>query len=291
MIVDCHTQTWDASAQLGEATSAIVADALQADSARHLEAVDPVDRAIVLGFKSNYLRAEIPNSYVAEYVRRYSSKLIGFAGIDPTDDGWRDELAAAQGELGLKGVTVSPGLQDFHPADTRAMELYQECLRRGMPVLFESNHRSPAAKMEHSRPLLLDEVAREFPALRIIVSHLGYPWIHETVVLLAKHANVYADIAGLSRHPWLSYNALMPAYEYGVMDKLLFGSDFPHRSPAECIEALYSLNQVAAGTSLTTIPRQKLRGIVERDALALLGIEQPAPVANKSRTTALEHDD
>ena len=171
------------------------------------------------------------------------------------------------------------------------MEFYEDCLRRGMPVLFESNHRSPAAKMEHSRPLLLDEVAREFPALRIIVSHLGYPWIHETVVLLAKHANVYADIAGLSRHPWLSYNALMPAYEYGVMDKLLFGSDFPHRSPAECIEALYSLNQVSAGTNLTTIPRQKLRGIVERDALALLGIEQPAPVANKPKTTALEHND
>jgi predicted TIM-barrel fold metal-dependent hydrolase len=291
MIVDCHTQSWDDSAHLGEATGAMVADALQADSTRHLLAVDPVDRAIVLGFKSNYLRAEIPNRYVSEYVRRYSSKLIGFAGIDPTDDAWPAELAMAQEELGLKGVTVSPGLQDFHPADTRAMNLYRECLRRGMPVLFERSHRSAAAKMDYSRPLLLDEVAREFPGLRIVVSHLGYPWIHETVVLLAKHANVYADIAGLSRHPWLSYNALMPAYEYGVMNKLLFGSDFPHRSPAECIEALYSLNQVSAGTSLTTIPRQKLRGIVECDALALLGIEQPAPVANKSRTTALEHDE
>jgi len=291
MIVDCHTQTWDASANLGEATTAIVADNVRADSARHLEAVDTVDRAIVLGFKSNYLHAEIPNRYVSEYVRAYSSKLIGFAGIDPTDDGWRDELARAQEELGLKGVTISPGLQDFHPTDTRAMELYEECLRRGMPVLFERNHRSSAAKMEFARPLLLDEVAREFPALRIVVSHLGYPWIHETVVLLAKHANVFADIAGLSRHPWLSYNALMPVYEYGVMEKLLFGSDFPHRSPAECIEALYSLNQISAGTNLTAIPRQKLRGIVERDALALLGIEQPLAPANRAKATALVDDD
>ncbi len=291
MIVDCHTQTWDANAQLGEANAAIVQEAVQADSVRHLEAVDPVDRAIVLGFKSNYLHAEIPNRYVSEYVRRYSSKLIGFAGIDPTDDGWRRELVLAQEELGLKGVTISPGLQNFHPTDTRAMELYEECLRRGMPVLFEQNPRSAAAKMEYARPLLLDEVAREFPALRIVVSHLGYPWIHETVVLLAKHANVFADIAGLSRHPWLSYNALMPAYEYGVMEKLLFGSDFPHRSPAECIEALYSLNQISAGTNLTAIPRQKLRGIVERDALVLLGIEQPAPAAHKSKTTALVDDD
>lgn len=291
MIVDCHTQTWDANAQLGQSQTAIVEEAVQADSARHLEAVDPVDRAIVLAFKSDYLQAEIPNRYVAEYVGRYSSKLIGFAGIDPTVEGWRDELAVAQEELGLRGVTVSPGLQNFHPADTRAMELYEQCARRGMPVLFEQNHRSPAAKMEFARPALLDEVAREFPELRIVVSHLGYPWINETVVVLAKHANVFADVAGLLRHPWLSYNALMPAYEYDVMDKLLFGSGFPHRCPAECIEALYSINQISAGTNLVAIPRQKLRGIVERDSLALLGIEQPPTQPEGSGTRPIVDDD
>ncbi|MFQ5805634.1 MAG: amidohydrolase family protein [Phycisphaerae bacterium] len=291
MIVDCHTQTWDSSAEFGAVSAGIAEEAVQADSARHLEAVDPVDRAIVLGFKSNYLQAEISNRYVSDYVRRYSSKLIGFAGIDPTEDGWLDELSTAQEELGLKGVTVSPGLQNFHPADTRAMELYGECKRRGMPVLFEQNHRSAAAKMEFARPLLLDEVAREFPELRIVVSHLGYPWIHETVVVLAKHANVFADVAGLLRHAWLSYHALVPAYEYSVMNKLLFGSDFPHRSPAECIEALYSVNQLSAGTNLIVIPRQQLRGIVERDALSLLGIEQPEPSGGRPKTTSLADDE
>ena len=291
MIVDCHTQTWDANAQLGEAQAAYVQEAMQADMASHLTAVDTVDRAIVLGFKSNYLRAEIPNRYVSEYVRRYSNKLIGFAGIDPTDPDWRHELSVAQEELGLKGVTISPSMQDFHPTDTRAMELYEECLQRNIPVLFERSLRGAAAKMEYARPQLLDEVAREFPDLRIVLSHMGYPWIHETIVLLAKHPRIYADIAGISRHPWLSYNALMPAHEYGVIDKLLFGSDFPHRSPAECIEALYSLNQISAGTTLAVIPRQKLRGIVERDALALLGIEQPAPSPNKTKTSALMHDE
>jgi hypothetical protein len=291
MIVDCHTQTWDASAQLGRSGAAIAEVEVRADHLRHLEAVDPVDRAIVLAFKSNYLQAEISNHYVSDYVRRYSAKLIGFAGVDPTDAHCLEELSVAQDELGLKGVTVSPALQDFHPADTRAMELYAECARRRMPVLFEQNHRSSAAKMEFARPLLLDEVAREFPELRIVVSHLGYPWIHETIVLLAKHANVFADVAGLLWHPWLSYNALMPAYEYGVMDKLLFGSDFPQRLPAECIEALYSINQISAGTNLTTIPRQKLCGIVERDTLALLGIEQPAAAGNRPQTTALVDDE
>jgi predicted TIM-barrel fold metal-dependent hydrolase len=291
MIVDCHTQTWDANAELGVANAAIVEQAVRADSARHLEAVDAVDRAIVLAFKSNYLQAEISNRYVSEYVRRYSPKLIGFAGIDPTDDRCLDELAVAQDELGLKGITVSPALQNFHPADTRAMALYGQCIRRGMPVLFEQNHRSAAAKMEFARPMLVDEVAREFPALRIVVSHLGYPWIHETVVLLAKHTNVYADVAGLLRHPWISYNALVAANEYGVMDKLLFGSEFPYRSPAECIEALYSINQISAGSNLIAIPRQQLRGIVERDTLSLLGIEKSTLPNGRVKTTSLVNDD
>jgi predicted TIM-barrel fold metal-dependent hydrolase len=57
-----------------------------------------------------------------------------------------------------------------------------------------------------------------------------------------------------------------------VIDKLLFGSDFPYTDAADCIEALYSINQIAQGTNLPLIPREALRGIVERDTLALLGL-------------------
>ncbi|MBI5864517.1 MAG: amidohydrolase [Planctomycetes bacterium] len=279
MIVDCHTQFMDA---LAVGAAAPLPAAVQAQAARHFEAVNPVDRAIVLGFKSCYLRSEIPNRYVSEYVRRYSTKLIGFAGIDPTEPDWRAELTAAHEELGLKGVTVSPALQDFHPTDSRAMRFYGECARRHMPVLFQQNVRFAGAKMEFARPLLLDEVAREFPDLRLVVAHLGYPWVDETLVLLAKHANVFADIAGLLRQPWMSYNALLSASGFGVMEKLLFGSDFPYRSPAACIETLYSLNQLSQGTSLLSIPREQLRGIVERDALALLGIDSPMTSAQRA---------
>lgn len=268
MIVDCHTQIWDTAAHLGFGcgTSQI------ADAARHIEAVNPVDRAIVLAFKSNYLRKEIPNRYVSEYVRRYSSKLIGFAGIDPTDSHSVEELKYAHEDLGLKGVVVSPSLQDFHPTDSRAVRVYEECVRRQIPVIFDQNVRDTAAKLEFARPLLLDEVGREFPDLKFVIGHLGYPWVDETIVLLGKHANAFADIAGVLRQPWKAYNALLSAHSYGVMDKLLFGSDFPYRSPAACIEALYSVNQVAQGTSMPVVPREQLRGIVERDALALLGI-------------------
>jgi len=76
----------------------------------------------------------------------------------------------------------------------------------------------------------------------------------------------------LLRRPWQAYHALLVAYEYGVMDRLLFGSDFPYASAKECIESLYSLNQMVHGTNLPVVPRESLRGIVERDAMSLLGL-------------------
>lgn len=271
MIVDCHAQFWDGASPFA-GPSGLLAIPAEATVARYLESHNPVDHAIVLGFKSSYLKAEISNASVAEAVRRYSTRLIGFAGIDPTDENCLDELSAAQDELRLKGVTLSPSLQDFHPTDSRAMRVYAECERRALPLIVDQSMRNPAAKMEYARPMLFDEVAREFPRLHIVIAHIGYPWIDETIALLGKHRNVYANVAGLLSRPWLSYTALLAAHEYGVMEKLLFGSDFPYRAPAACIEALYSLNQIASGTNLATIPREQLRGIVERDALALLGI-------------------
>ncbi|HMQ15744.1 MAG TPA: amidohydrolase family protein [Phycisphaerae bacterium] len=285
MIVDCHTHVWESNTRFGGDALATLDAAMLADASRHIEAVDPVDRAIVLAFKSRYLDAEIPNRFVADYVQRHADKLVGFAGIDPTEPSCLDELAQAQDELRLKGVTISPALQDFHPADTRACAVYEACAQRGLPVVFQQNHRHPAAKMEFARPLLLDEVAVQHPELKIVVAHMGFPWVQETIALLGKHRNVFADVSGLLPRRWLTYNALMWAYECGVMEKLLFGSDFPYRSPAACIEALYSINQLSQGTNLMAIPREQLRGIVERDSLSLLGIEvRPAP---RARATAI----
>ncbi len=283
MIVDCHTRIWSCPDQLGQAAPA-AAPGLRADEGRHLRAAEPVDKSIVLAFKSRYLGAEVPNRLVADYVRRNPDKLVGFAGIDPLDDGWPEELRIAQEELHLKGVVVSPAMQNFHPADTRAMRLYEECARRGMPVLFEPDLRYGWAKLAYAQPTLLDEVALELPQLKMVIARMGYPWVEQTVVLLAKHRNLYADLAGLLPRRWLSYTALLTAHEYGVMDKLLLGSDFPHHWPAACIEALYSLNQFAQGGSLPAIPREQLRGIVERDTLGLLGIGSAEPLESKTRS-------
>lgn len=289
MIVDCHTRIWNTAIPL--AGPLTPERPLLADESHHLAAASPVDRSIVLAFKSSYLQAEIPNQLVADYVRRNPQKIIGFAGIDPTDHDWLTDLRVAQDELHLKGVIISPALQNFHPADTRAMPLYEQCARRRLPVVFELNNRNPSARMEFAQPMLLDQIALEFPNLRFVVARMGHPWVAQTVVLLGKHAHAYADIAGLLPHPWLSYSALLAAHEYGVMGKLLFGSDFPFRSPAACIEALYSVNQFSHSGTLPAIPREQLRGIVERDALQLLGIGGAAAPSPAATRTIFTEDD
>ena len=128
-----------------------------ADPDHHWAESRTVDKSIVLGFKSRYLQAEIPNSYVADYVGRFPQKLIGFAGIDPADRGAVDEVRIAQADLHLRGLTVSPANQDFHPSDSRAMAVYAEAEKLGMPILFHpSGQFTEQSKLEFGRPYLLD---------------------------------------------------------------------------------------------------------------------------------------
>ena len=77
-----------------------------------------------------------------------------------------------------------------------------------------------------------------------------------TICLLGKHSNVFADVSGLLGRPWQAYNAMVAAHQSGVIDKLLFGSDFPYTNATECIEALYSLNQLAQGPT-SQLSREK----------------------------------
>jgi len=147
LIVDCHTHIWQSPDQLGQMDlgevrhlrprpgrvnpnrSGAWRSIPAADSEHHWAQSATVDKSIVLGFKSRYLRAEIPNRYVADYVSKYPAKLIGFAGIDPTEKSAAEEVKIAKQDLRLRGITLSPANQDFHPTDTRAMRVYEEAER------------------------------------------------------------------------------------------------------------------------------------------------------------------
>ena len=286
MIIDCYTHIWDSPEQFGmrnpdsftprsRGISALPPGGQWPDASveSHLAASEPVDKSFVLSFKSRYLGVEIPTSLVSQYVRQHPEKLIGVAGVDPTNlSEALEDIVAAHEVHGMRAITVSPAAQDFHPADSRAMQVFAEAARLRMPVVVDHGHLRIESKMEFARPVLLDEVARELPQLKLVISHMGYPWVEECVVILGKHPNVFADISSLLHRPWQAYNALLSAYQYGVIDKLLFGSDFPYTSATTAIESLYRINQLVTGTNLPTVPRAHLASIVERDAIGILGI-------------------
>ncbi len=280
MIIDLHTRVWANLDQLGPEMAARLRERASdgerppdGTPAAHERAMACVSGAVVLGFRSERLGANVPNELVAEYSAKHPRRLVGVAGIDPMCADVRDQLEAAI-SLGLAGITVSPSCQGFHPAHSKAMVVYERCAELGLPVFVTMLEPLPAsADLAFARPAAWDEVARALPGLPIVICQLGHPFIDETLLLAGKHERVYAEISGVASRPWQLYNALLGASSAGVMHKLLFGSGFPLATPAAAIEALYTVNAYAHGTQLPSIARSSIRSIVEKDSLRSLGID------------------
>jgi uncharacterized protein len=288
MIVDCHTSIWQSPEQLGTQALNHLAQPTyfgreavrlipKADTASHLLASEPVDYCFVLGFRSKHLGAQIPHRFITDYCAEHADRMIGFPGLDPMESDASEQLAQIARETTIKGLVICPAAQAFHPSDTRAMNIYEQAAKLKLTVIFSPGpYMGSRSRLEYARPALLDEIAGHLPQLKIIIAHLGYPWVDEAITLLSKHKNVLANVAGLLRRPWIAYDALVRSHQMEVIDQLLFGSDFPFASAADCIEALYNINQFASGTLLPVVPRSLLRNIVERPVLDLLGIHPAA---------------
>jgi predicted TIM-barrel fold metal-dependent hydrolase len=115
-------------------------------------------------------------------------------------------------------------------------------------------------------------VARRHPGLRQIIAHLGHPWQRDTVQVLRSNEHVYADVSGLWARPFDGYLALTNALEWHVVDKLLFGSDFPLWAPADAQQGLRDL-AVRFGAPFPAIGTAVVEEIIGRDSCALLGLE------------------
>ena len=113
--------------------------------------------------------------------------------------------------------------------------------------------------LEYGNPILLDKIARAFPELRMIVAHVGQPWIGETVVLLRKHKQLFADLSARYYRQWQFYNALMLAIEYKVTDQLLFGSDFPMQTTQAALDSFRAVNDWARASRYRGSPKRLSR--------------------------------
>jgi predicted TIM-barrel fold metal-dependent hydrolase len=234
-------------------------------------AMTGVEAALVFGIRATRAGVATPHRDVAEFCARSTARTIGFMALDPTDD---DVLASLEegAALGLRGVKLYPVLAGFRPDDPAGFPLYAECERRGLPILWHMGA-TPSAigDLSVTQPLLIDGVARAFPELRQIIAHMGHPWFEDTVIVLRKNPHVYADVSGAFSRPHGAYRAFITAQEWGVMPKLLFGSDYPFWTPAQSAELLRSL-AAQEMSPFPNIDRAQIEAIIERDALTLLGL-------------------
>jgi len=261
MIIDCHTHI------TSPASGMVAAD--------HLAVLDIVNVCFVLPAPDS--SSKDVNRAVSEYVRQHKSRMVGFALINPLSDKVSSRtINFIRRDLELGGIVLYCPDFNCHPAHSRAMRLYEIAQELKMPVFFHSGSPlGPKAVLDFAQPYLLDEVARTFPNLKIIIGSMGMPFVDQTISMITKHPNVYADMTLSPRRTWEVFNTITLAYEREVMGKLLFGSGYPLGSPAAYIEALLGFNKLFANSSLPAIPREAIREAVERDSAALLGFTLP----------------
>ncbi len=174
----------------------------------------------------------VPNEDVLDAAARHPDVLIPFASVDPhrLDAA---QLAASLVAQGARGLKLHPTLQGFAPDDRMAYPLYETAAASGVPVLFHSGQTGIGAglpggsglRLSYSHPMLLDEVAADFPQLTIVIAHPSFPWQDEALAVATHKANVYIDLSGWS--PRYFPPQLVQYAGSLLKHKVMFGSDYP----------------------------------------------------------------
>ena len=284
MIVDVHSHAWDyvehfsdlCRQQSVRARAGVEVDlSVRYDEyvASASDAADELTATIVFGGKARLSGIWVDDPYVADYVAQQPDKLIGFLSVDPTQDGWQDEMRDGHETLGMRGIKLLPMYAGFRPDDDLLDPLWAYATEHALPVLLHTGTTFVAqAPLECTLPRHLDPVATRFPDVKIIAAHLGHPYEHECVATIRKHPNLYADVSAIHYRPYQLYNSLMLVQEYGVWDKLLFGTDYPFTTVNASLAGLRALNDMLEGTALPRLDMEEMDAMIQRDSLALLGL-------------------
>ncbi len=170
----------------------------------------------------------LPNDYYADIVNKYPKKFIGVAGIDPLKgmDAVREIRRCY--DLGLRGIAVRPFMFGIPPHHAKMYPLYAACVELDIPIWFHLSINYSTNTMEVERPIYIDIVAQDFPELKIIAGHGGWPWVNEMVAVAWRNKNVYIDIASyIPKYIGMPGTGWEPLLRYGdsiLKDRILFGS-------------------------------------------------------------------
>ena len=208
------------------------------------------------------------NERVAEFCRDVP-ELIPFACLNPfmhhDMSGMLERLVQ---KFGFKGLKLLPPYQHFYPNDARMYPAYAKAQQLGLPVMFHTGLSMVTnTRVKYADPLLLDDVAIDFPELKIIMSHSGRGvWYEQAFLMATLHENVYMEITGLPPQNLLTY---FPKLDR-MLDKVIFGTDFPQIiNTSKNIELIKQL----------PFPPQEIKKILGLNALKVLpplGSDAPA---------------
>lgn len=186
----------------------------------------------------------ISNEEIAEAARDNADIMLAFASIDPH----KGKAGAAEArrliaEYGVRGFKFHPPIQDFHPYDRMAWPLYEVIAEHKLPAIFHTGHSGMGTgmrggggiRLKYGQPMLVDDVAVDFPDMNIILAHPSWPWTDEALSMALHKPNVFIDLSGWSPR---YFPPQIVRYANGQLGhKMLFGSDFPLITPDKWIAA------------------------------------------------------
>jgi len=211
----------------------------------------------------------ISNEEIAEAANNNADIMIAFASIDP-HKGKRGALEARRmiEEYGVKGFKFHPPLQNFDPGDRMAWPLYEVIAEYGLPAIFHTGHSGMGSgmkggggvRLKYGRPMLVDDVAVDFPEMKIVLAHPSWPWTDESLSMALHKPNVFIDLSG-----WVPQYFPKQIVSYAntqLRSKMLFGSDFPLITPDRWISSARTVG----------FKEEVLSGILKDNAAKLLGL-------------------
>lgn len=207
-----------------------------------------VERSLLISVHAGDLRMKysfaIPHERVARYCEQFPGRFHGVAGIDPSQGmrGLRD-LERAVREYGFVGAHLYPHWFECPPDHAKYYPFYAKCCELDVPIMMQIGHcldyQRDRVLPSVGRPITLDRVAIDFPELKLIGIHLGWPWTEEMIAICWKHNNVY--MAGDAYAPKHWPESFVRYVDSWGQDKCLFGTDWPVISPERAMREVEEL--------------------------------------------------
>lgn len=233
-----------------------------------------IDKIVLLpeDYSTEEGRAITSNDEMAKIVSCAPDRFIGFASVDPRSENAKEELIRAFDELNLKGLKLNVSRLKMYPTDPALMALYEICQEKGKPVMFHAGYSwEPNTPAKYAQPILFEDVAIAFPQMNMCLAHMGFPWWNETIMMLMKYPNVYADTSMVymdSPRNWykqmFTVNMNLNWLQNCLWDKIMFGSNNPRFRHIRSLDGIKNL----------PLRPDVMEAILGGNAMRFLGMEE-----------------